>query len=252
MFLNNSKIGIGNIFKSLGLHIGIIVLALLYNYVSHQNPDNSKVIIIIKESVRVDLVGMPKFSLQELKKMQLPDLNSTVQESELQIDKNNSEVKLKKVGKINLKNLLSGISKRKIQKKKNKKKTKQNMDTTALRNLVLEGNKISKGSALTGDIKENGDLTIYEGYAASVAPHVRKFWRLPSYLLDEGLKCRVKIFVNSDGSVLSQHVLSSSGNSEFDSRALKAVKLSSPFNVPEKSILRNVKINGIVLAFPIL
>ncbi len=253
MNITYTKLESEHFLKSIILHIGIVLIAVLIHYLPKWK-SNSNNTITIKEAIRVDVVGMPKFSLQELKEMELAEQAAKVEEKAPEVDKNNSDVELKKVGKLDLSNLLKDISKRKVEVKDVKKPKKDNskIGVRDLKKLVMEGNILSKGTALTGDIKANDNLTEYESYAAQVAPHVRKFWKLPSYLLEADLKCKVKIYIDETGAVLSKNLISSSGNKEFDERALGAIKLASPLPSPKSDILRNVKLNGIVLAFPIL
>ena len=80
---------------------------------------------------------------------------------------------------------------------------------------------------------------------------VRPFWKLPSYLRDEGLKARLKIRIDSKGRVISMEMLESSGNEEFDQRAFKAVREVKIFTAPSPAIREFLAIRGVILGFPL-
>ena len=75
-----------------------------------------------------------------------------------------------------------------------------------VRQIALEGNKISKGTSIVGgESSEPGEE--YELYLASIPSMVRPYWKLPSYLLSSDLKARVRIFVSSSGKLLDLKLL---------------------------------------------
>jgi TonB family protein len=239
--------------KSLLLHSGIVIMLFFIPLLMKSFRGEPKA-IIVREAVRVDVVAMPKFTVNELKQINVEAKEEQPAVKEESPSKNNSDIELKKEGKVDLTNLLSNLSKRKvsIKAKRVKPQKKSYAGLKNLENLVLEGNKLSKGTALVGDLRDQGRLEDYESYAVSIVPSVRRNWKLPSYLLDKDYKCRIKLYIDENGKIIGQKLIVPSENSEFNQRAMTAVRLSSPLPIPPKVITSKVKVRGVVLAFPIL
>jgi TonB family protein len=121
-----------------------------------------------------------------------------------------------------------------------------------IENLLIEGNKISKGDNLVDGktlAKEEKGRSIIE-YAKRVQNEVLKFWTLPEYLKNKKIRCQVQIFVSRDGSLKRRHIIQSSQNVEFDKKALEAVDAASPFP-PVPFEIRAEVLNGVIgLGFP--
>ena len=120
---------------------------------------------------------------------------------------------------------------------------------TSVETLLLQGNKLSKGTGIVGDgIAATETFALYLGKLPMI---VRPHWILPSYLLDKDLKCRIRIYLSENGKLLRSNIFETSGNIEYDNKALLAVKKASPF--PE--LAENIKKRGIdgdiVLGFPL-
>ena len=255
--------------QSLIGHIGIVLFCFLFTFVGSKIfKSNKKNFTFIQSSVRVDVVAMPKISLKRLKAIQtLKSSNSDVggieEETPVEDKNTNDKTFLKEKKKKNFSDLLNRLSKRKVKKDKkiNKKKGKgsgnkkssgtlSNSARNELRDLVLAGNKLSKGSAIVGS-SGAAVAGIVGEYLGSLPDHVRPNWKLPSFLIDKELTCRIRIFLSKTGKLLKAEVFESSGNDTYDQRALNAVRSSSPYpNLPEEVISK--AINGeIVLGFPL-
>lgn len=246
-------------------HLGIVLLGFLLQQVL--NIDFFKVDIerkdlnIIQSSVRVDVVAMPKFTVQELKKMQVAPAPSEEVKEDAPTPKEEpapvkeDEVTFKKKGKkkIDLKNLLSNIGKKSnsnSKKKKTKKANDLSKHSKQLRSLVLEGNKVSQGTNVVGDslAQDSGKFTTY---VSSLPNFVRPFWKLPTYLIDRDLKCRIRIFIAANGKILKADIFESSGVDEFDQKALAALGQVKSLPAPESEILPRVAGGEVVLGFPL-
>lgn len=247
-----------NIFliKAIMIHVSLLVFCFSIDYLFNLNLFDSKQIqkdlSIVESAVRIDVVGLPKFTLEELKQMNISKPVEEVVE-EVKIEKNNETSKVefvKKEKKINLNNILSNISKKKIRKPKKKKKETKKIDSTQLKKLVLEGNLVSKGSSATGN---QTDLAAqkYISYIQSLPDRVKPHWKLPTYLLDKELQARIRVFIAANGALLKVQVYQSSGVNEFDEKALEAVKKSSPFPKPDGEILTKVIAGDVILGFPL-
>lgn len=249
--------------KAVIVHIAIVLISLVLKMVLGLEFFESKLkpkdIEIIQSSVRVDVVAMPKFTVQELKKMKVADApteevkeDAKKVEPEVTETKDDLSFKEKSKKKINLKNLLSNIGKPKAsgKKKKQNKVNKIDAHKNELRNLVLEGNKVSAGTAIIGDGLEQ-NKTEFTKYVSSLSNYLRPYWKLPSYLMDRDLKCRITIYIAANGKILRSEIFESSGVLEFDQKALNAVKQVTTLPAPDKSILSRVASGEVVLGFPL-
>ena len=79
---------------------------------------------------------------------------------------------------------------------------------------------------------------------------VKPYWKLPSYLSTQELKARVRVYIRADGSLIKAELYESSGVSEYDQRAMEAVRQAKFSPLPEGYSSRGI--NGeIVLGFPL-
>lgn len=260
--------------KSFGVHLLLVGIMVALSYWKWSAGEEQKKLNIqlVNSSVRVDVVEMPKLTLQELKALQKAGVTAgSVEKSEPEpvkekpVDttppekndfiKENKEVKKKP----SFADLMKKYSKTKVKEKVVKKKTptKTQDDSgldqktlSKLKGLINRGNKVSEGNALVGS-GSNLHLTELQEYATTVSNKVRGFWKLPSYLVERELQCRIKVFIDERGRLVRSEIFESSGEGEFDSRALKAVKEASPFPIPEQKITGRVLRGDILLGFPL-
>lgn len=221
--------------------------------------------VLVESSVKIDMVAMPRLTIKELRNIRPMDLggqnNSAVNEPPKVESKNDNKVEFEKKTKkpMSFMERMKLLAKQKAQKTKVKTKkassstTKSRVNSKAqeeLRNLVLAGNKLSDGTSIVG--KGAGGVNgPFMQYLQQLPNHIKPNWKLPSYLLDKNLQCRIRIFLGASGKLLKAEVFESSGVKEYDSKALEAVQKSSPF----PSLARDFRIKGtngdIVLGFPL-
>jgi colicin import membrane protein len=203
-------------------------------------------ITTVVPAIRVDVVGMPKMTLQELKKITSGE-GGGIDKEDVQSD----SIDFKKKGR-NLSDLLKSEAQKDLSLrpdvqpngKKGKGKFKGDLSK-----LVLEGNKISKGMALIGDTRAMV-MGVFGQYVSSIPDYVRPNWRLPASLLNLNLNCRVRIYLNAQGKLEKAELFESSGNQEYDRRAIQAV-MGSSFPKPDKEIVEKIKSGDILLGFPL-
>jgi colicin import membrane protein len=241
-------------------HVGVVVILWLFQVLLgldwFQSRDTKKDINLIQSSIRVDVVEMPKFTVQELKKMQVapPSQDEKTEEVEESKDNSQSDLTFKENSKkVDLSNLLNNLSNKKTAKAKVEKvkgKPEFEIDKSQLNKLVLEGNKVSKGMALVGDSlnQENG---AFADYVSGLPNVVRPFWKLPTYLMEKNLKCRIRVYIAADGSLLRAQIFESSGEQEFDQKAMMAVNSAKRFPAPQKEIFARVAAGEVILGFPL-
>ncbi|MFP5385376.1 MAG: TonB C-terminal domain-containing protein [Bacteriovoracia bacterium] len=249
-----------NFLISLGVHTLLLVLAFLGGEVVSR-VFKSNDIEIIRSSVRVDVVGMPKFTVQELKKMQanpviekVPEVAKGVKEetkAETEDVIKKDDLVIQEVGKKkeSFLNMLSDYSNKKVKPKKEDKGEKTGTGPKNLDSLIIEGNRLSKGSALVGDYSDQQNSE-FSAYVQNIPGIIRPFWKLPSYLLDKDLRCRIKIYLSPEGKLLKLELQESSGVAEFDARAEKAVR-DAIFPTPSAEVGSRLTNSGIILGFPI-
>jgi colicin import membrane protein len=258
MWLSDSKEIKQSFYLSFILHFALIFLAILGPKIFFNTFGNSDIEIIKS--------GMPKFTVKELRELQKLNPSQSTEQAkkeetvaksekpqEDKIKENDLVMKeaTKEQSKKSFLNLISNYSSKKIEEKKGSKGKGLQGKSTDLDSLVIEGNRISKGSALVGDYSDE-EISAFSGYVQSLPEVIRKFWKLPSYLIDQNLKCRIRIFLSSKGELIKLEVHESSGQSEFDSRAEQAIRSAAPyFPAPEQEISSRVASSGIILGFPL-
>lgn len=219
---------------------------------------------VIRSAVRVDVVGMPKFTIQELKKM---EASPVIEKPELEVKGSAVETKtetedvikkddlvIQEVGKqkkASFLNMLNDYSSKKVTAKPTKKGSQTGTATNKnLESLIIEGNRLSKGSALVGDYTDEQNSE-FSAYVQNIPGVIRPYWKLPSYLLEQDLRCRIRIFLSDSGALLKLEIMESSGQSEFDARAEKAVREAAPFPKPNAEVGGRLANSGIILGFPL-
>jgi colicin import membrane protein len=226
---------------------------------------------LAKVAVRVDIVAMPKMTIKELRALPKIDQGSVTKvapPAPLPVstikDDSNEEQYIKKVKKKSLFDRLKSLSATRINEKvaktkKRRKKRSRVGDTSGgisakeqqeMRKLLVAGNRLSKGRALVGSNSQES-AGEFSAYLDDLPDHVRPYWKLPSYLMGRGFRCRIRIFLAEGGGLIKSVLFQSSGNSEFDQKALRAVKMSAPFPSLSRSLIARGVRGDIVLGFPL-
>ena len=115
---------------------------------------------------------------------------------------------------------------------------------------MIEGNRLSKGGALVGDYSD-ADQTELSAYVQALPELVRVHFKLPDYLMKQELRCRIAVYLAPSGSVIKKDVIESSGNADYDARALTAIENASPFPKPSATVAPRLSNSGIILRFPL-
>ena len=207
----------------------------------------------IQSSVRVDVVAMPKFTQRELQQMKVWDQQSSKEEGGGA--KAAGEEVLKEKSGPSFLDQIKKLSKKKVKvKRPSQGKSNRNSESNAeerkkLGKLILAGNKLSAGTALTGDIN-TGELSELRRYMESLPQFVRPHWTLPSYLKEQDLQCRIRIFIGRGGKLLQSRIVESSGDAQYDKYALQAIRRTQ-FPTPAEAILKELVRGVVVLGFPL-
>jgi TonB family protein len=251
--------------RSFAIHVTLIVLVVIVSYFQWSQGEKQRRLNVklVQSSVRVDVVAMPKKTFQELKALQEMGQTGSVEaepvkaepvKKEAAPESGNEFIKEKK--KVSFQDMLKQYSNDKVEKSKPSKKAKKgkkglDKNTLAkLDGLIKRGNKVSQGQALVGSGSAES-LTELQGYAAKLPALVKPYWKLPSYLADQNLQCRIRVYINGRGEVLRSNVFEKSSDPEYDERALSAVKAAAPFPPPPASIVSRTLRGDILLGFPL-
>jgi colicin import membrane protein len=252
-----------NFLISCGAHAFLVLISCLAgsSILNILNPNTN--VEIIRSSVRVDVVGMPKFTIKELKEIQEEPIAKAEPEPvgakiETKVETDTPDVIKKddliieekaKSKKTSFMNLITDYSSKKVAPSENKK-GKSKSTNKDLNSLIIEGNRLSKGSALVGDYSDEQNSE-FSGYVQTLPELVRAHWKLPSYLMNQNLKCRIALYLSASGDVVKTELIESSGQGEFDARAEKAIRDASPFPKPGASVVTRLANSGIILKFPL-
>lgn len=145
-------------------------------------------------------------------------------------------------------NLVSNYSAKKVDKKE--RGNKEGVGNKNLASLVIEGNRVSKGSALVGDFSDDQNSE-FSSYVQALPDRIRQHWKLPSFLLEKELQCRIKIYLSANGDLLKLEIHESSGVGEYDQKAEEAIRKAAPFSKPSETVAARLTSSGIILGFPL-
>jgi TonB family protein len=215
----------------------------------------------VKDSQRINLIELKNEEKRKKLEFERIEKNKKIEKREKKITKKN-----KNVGKVERKNfldLIKNLGSKNVKTLKPKSGGSYLRDNSNLKigrknrkiikNLLIEGNKISKGDNLVNGktLSTHEKVIIKTNYGEKAGKAVKKYWKLPEYLKNRGLRCQVQIWVTKDGNLIRRTILESSDNIEFDKKALRAVDDATPLP-PVPFEIREEVLNGeIVLAFPL-
>ncbi len=264
--------------RSTYIHVALVASTLIGGKVVFDitKAEREKNMELIQASVRVDMVAMPTHTLNELKNLssgveeakkeeKAPEVvKETVKEEPAPEPKEEKVVEATKPDpgptfeeaaaakkRQEFLSKLKNLGNKKVEAEGAQKADKglYGKNETALKDLVLSGNKLSKGTAMYGE-GGGGDMTAFQAYASRLPDYVRVNWALPSYLIDKKLQAHVRVWLNMNGEVTRTQVYKTSGNDEYDQKAVEAIKLAK--FPPLKEEFAKKALNGdILLGFPL-
>ena len=216
--------------------------------------------ILVQDSIKVDLVGLPPKAVKKKNPQALPSKKA----------KKKTVPKKPKIPKVSLKPKVKPKKKApKVSIKKAKKRQSQALSQLKalsalerLKNLPdpkkaepqeetieeqppVAGEQIAPGTALTGLTKLK-----HNSYISQVSAHVRRFWFLPEWLTKADFRAKALIQFNALGELLKIEIIESSGNGEFDALIKKTLRDAEPFPAPPEAFKKIVEVDGITLGFP--
>lgn len=239
---------------SLGIHLGALLFLLSFHWIF---PEETR---ILTPTLRVDLVSLP-----ELKKDEPPSLPSSAPEpapppppktaAERPPPRVVPATKEADHGEIHL----PEKKPRKKQASKKEKAAEKKLKAAIARIRAIErikalagtdevkGNRISKGTALTGEALQS----LEAGYFDVILERVRSYWELPKWLREQNRSAKVMIRLDPQGRIRSFEFVQSSGSAPFDAEVRRAIQVSAPFPLPPQAISAGISKQGILLGFPL-
>ncbi len=241
--------------RFVSLSIALHVLGLFYIVLkSFIFPDTPKEYL---PSIRVDLVGLPSQKKNEvplpkpaeIEKPAAKPIAAPIPEKKpiLKAETESGDYSIAKKKKIKIEH----AKKEKEAQKKLKQALERIKAIERIKALAggdeVKGNKISKGSALTGEAKASLETTYFD----VVLERVRANWELPKWLQEQSYSAKVMIYLDSRGNMKTFKFTKSSGNDQFDSEVKRTLQASSPFPLPPGAIASDISGQGILLGFPL-
>lgn len=226
--------------KSLLAHLALFIIIALWGVFHSPKP------LEYIPSIQVDLIGLPDLKKSELE--QASPLNpsssskpknpiSTKTSPKPQPINKTSEVEwgLKKKNKKNLQEAINRI--------KALEAMEQEVNASGKKiKMQAKGNKISKGTSLTGE--EGSEENFYIG---KMVDRLREHWNLPIWLSRQKLDAKVLVLFDRYGYVKSAQLVKSSGNKQFDDLVLQTIQSAQPFGPPPEEVADN----GVTFGFPL-
>jgi colicin import membrane protein len=111
----------------------------------------------------------------------------------------------------------------------------------------IKGNKISKGTSLSGDARESAEASYFD----QVRDSLQDNWALPVWVARQNLSAQVQIHIDPNGRVVKVRFVKPSGNTQFDEAVKKTINDSQPFAKPPRDISSSLLVNGILVGFPL-
>lgn len=216
----------------------------------------------MKSAIRVDVVDLPDYTLEQMEKLKDIDLSQPVgkmveSKPEVVEEEKPEEVTPPKAEK-KVVALPKEAEKSKEDRKKKLEELRKKMRSESRRREIQEklkeevgegrprlaGNIQSEGYSLTGDVAKDIDA-----FTGKVYSHVMSNWRVPGWVQASRFSAQVLIYVAPDGRIIKQEFLKRSGNASYDKEVEQAIQDSSPLPQPPPSLRRQVMEEGIVCAF---
>lgn len=226
---------------SLFVHGAAFLILLLRSLIFPSEP------IRVTPTLRVDLVALPDVLKKDLKAPSAPETETSDENSSKapkrtvvdDVDPDQMVIKKTDTSKAREKKLKSTLAKMKAL-------AKINAESEAPP--LLKGNKISKGSSISGDAKESAE----ENYYDRVRNRLQDHWALPVWLGRRSLSARVRITLDSRGRVIGVLFVQSSGNPQFDENVRKTIQESQPLPFPPREVLSTLSgTHSIMVGFPL-
>ncbi len=234
----------------LGIMLLVIIKSLVFPGVSTPYTPTLRVDMVdLPDALKKDMHGMPKTASKEMqealkkaeseaKKIKPQISKEVAAPDELVIQPKSASKQDTSSREKKLKNALARI--------KSLSKIAPVSEEEAPNLAVVKGNKVSKGTSLSGDAREAAEATYFD----LIRDRLHENWALPVWLSRQNLSAQVTIFIDAAGRLKGIRFSKSSGNAQFDEAVKKSISDSEPFPRPPAG-LSDLLANGIPAGFPL-
>ncbi len=232
-------------------HLALMILILVKGVVFPEKP------IPYFPSLRVDLVDLPDVLKKDLGKAPPPE---ALEKADVEVKKPKTEptqarprpVETTQRDEMALRPKPQDINSSRQKKLKNalariKALAKIHAENEGETPQIVKGNKISKGSSLSGDARESAMTSYYD----LIRDHLQEAWSLSVWLNRQDLTAQVHVFIDERGRLHHFKFLKISGNPQFDATVKRTLMDSQPYPIPPASLGNNLLLDGIVIGFPL-
>lgn len=243
---------------SLSLHLGLIGMLLVKETLFPVNP------VEMLPSLKVDLVALPDRKKPEEPPPVPAAPAEAPQEAAAQppppAKPEPREIKTETADKADITAEFKTAKKKKKKRPSKKEETAQKKLKQALARIraierikaltapePAKGNRISKGSSLSGEARSALESTYFD----VVLERVRTYWELPKWLRDQNRAAKVMVYLDSQGRLKRFEFVQPSGSEPFDSEVRRTLQAAAPFPVPPGGISSEISKQGILLGFPL-
>lgn len=112
---------------------------------------------------------------------------------------------------------------------------------------LAKGNQLSRGTSLSGDAREAAEASYYD----LIRDRLQDNWALPVWVARQNLSAQVQIFLDGRGNLRGFQFVKVSGNPQFDEAVKRTISQSQPFPVPPKELEQSLRMDGILVGFPL-
>lgn len=262
----------------LALGITIVVQALIF-------PGQPRPYI---PTLRVDLVGLPDLTKQELESAPAPPKTSAetkqasapekaettesagdskTKEMVLQAEKQKKEEEAARKKKLKEEQKKKELAKAKALEAARKKKLKSSIDRikslakiSALAEAESEAKSqdepdgvLIKGNQVSAGTSLSADARESDEakYYDFLVDEIRKNWNLPPWIKRQNYRAKVKLQIDHHGNVINLVFTQPSGNEQFDTYVRDAINSAQPFPKPGDEVQYSLRHRGVLLAFPL-
>jgi outer membrane biosynthesis protein TonB len=247
---------------SFGLHAAVAAFVLVKGLFFPGNP------LPYVPTLRVDLVGLPDTLKNDLSKISKAPMDKELADALKRVEQKPKDiVKVKPLDKEEAPKETDELGMKPQAKPKDNSKAREKKLMSALdrikaleavedsdtpkatkaASVAVKGNKVSKGSSLSGEARESDQVQYYD----LLKSRLQENWSLPVWLARQQYGAQVILFIDNHGNLRAYRFNKSSGNSQFDDAVKRAIQQSVPFDPPPDSIASTVYTNGVVVGFPL-
>ena len=199
--------------------------------------------VIIRNAIRVDIVELPdKVKAPKPSIAKAPKVKAVSPKTKDKKGKNkNRKVNIKKAKSQQNKAFERLKALQAIEKIEQEVENKAKVEATE----KFKGNVVKAGESLTGL-----DRLDHNKYFSILRSQVQKHFILPQWLAEANFRAKALVKVDERGFVIDRELITSSGDSTFDSCVLKAIDNASPLPPPPGRLKNVIALEGLVFNFP--